>query len=251
MKNSLNGKTILVTGASRGCGAAIARACADAGGRALVHFASNRAAAECVAKEIGAPAGDLFQLDLARPGAGAALWGQAMSAAGRIDGLVNNAGVFEPAGVHGGPEDWTRVWGRSQAVNLQAPADLAREAIRHFSANAGGAIVNIASRAAHRGDDPDFMHYAAAKSGLVALTKSIARGFGGEGVLAYAIAPGWVATDMAPQTPEAVARAKAEIPYGAMAAPAEIGALTAFLLSGACPSATGATFDVNGASYVR
>ena len=251
MTFSLCGKTILVTGASRGVGAAIARGCAEAGARVLIHFATQRAAAEAVAAEIDAPAGDILQLDLARAGAGAALWRQALAAAGRIDGLVNNAGIFEPVSIAGEPEDWIRIWGRSLAVNLQAPADLAREAIGHFRQAAGGAIVNIASRAAHRGDDPDYLHYAAAKAGLVALTKSIARGFGGDSVLAYAIAPGWVATDMAPHTPEGVARAKAEIPLGAMAAPEEIGALTAFLLSGACPSATGATFDVNGASYVR
>jgi 3-oxoacyl-[acyl-carrier protein] reductase len=103
----------------------------------------------------------------------------------------------------------------------------------------------------HRGDDAEHPAYAAAKAGLIATVKTFARAWSGRGLLAYAISPGWIDTEMAPQGKDARARALAEVPLGAMAAPEEIGRLTAFLLSGACPSATGATFDVNGASYVR
>jgi NAD(P)-dependent dehydrogenase (short-subunit alcohol dehydrogenase family) len=97
----------------------------------------------------------------------------------------------------------------------------------------------------------DFAAYAASKGALLALTKTYARALAAEGILFFAIAPGWVETRMAPEDIEARKKAVAEIPLGRVAAPEEIGALVAFLLTDACPSATGATFDVNGASYVR
>ena len=116
-----------------------------------------------------------------------------------------------------------------------------REAVRDHGADHPKTLVAIASRAAQRGDDPDHPAYAAAKAGLVATVKTFARAYAGDGLLAYAIAPGWIDTEMAPQEPEARARALAEVPLGAMAAPEEIGRLAAFLLSRFCPSATGAT----------
>jgi 3-oxoacyl-[acyl-carrier protein] reductase len=134
----------------------------------------------------------------------------------------------------------------------------ARLAIAHFrnpggGKGGGGKIVNIASRAAHRGDAPDQWRYAASKGALIAMTKTIARGFARDNVLAFAIAPGFTETDMAHEDLAAAGlkRILAEIPLGSMASPQECGALAAFLCSDHVRHMTGATFDINGASYVR
>jgi NAD(P)-dependent dehydrogenase (short-subunit alcohol dehydrogenase family) len=137
------------------------------------------------------------------------------------------------------------------AVNVQAPADICRAAIAHFRATGGGIVINIASRAGHRGDGPDHAAYAASKGAVLAMTKTYARALAGENILFYAIAPGWVETRMAPQDVENRKLAVKDIPLGRVAAPEEVAEMIAFLASGACPSATGATFDINGASYVR
>ena len=248
----LTGQLILVTGASRGAGAAIARACADAGGDVLVHYASNRARAEAVADALGPRCAGLVESDLSQPGAAQALWDGAILAGGRTpDALALNHGIFEAAGIASDEADWRANWARTLQVNLTSCADLARLAARAWLGGKGGSLVAIASRAAHRGDDADHPAYAASKAGLIALIKTLARAHAHQGLLAYAIAPGWIDTDMAPQDAAARAEAEAGVPLGRMAAPEEIGALAAFLLSGACASATGATFDVNGASYVR
>jgi NAD(P)-dependent dehydrogenase (short-subunit alcohol dehydrogenase family) len=248
----LTGRLILVTGASRGAGAAIAQACAEAGGDVLVHYASNRARAEAVAAALGPRCAGLVESDLSLPGAAQALWDGAVLAGGRApDALVLNHGIFEAAGIASHEADWRANWARTLQVNLTSCADLARLAARAWLGGKGGSLVAIASRAAHRGDDADHASYAASKAGLIALIKTLARAHAHQGLLAYAIAPGWIDTDMAPQDAAARAQAEAGVPLGRMAAPEEIGALAAFLLSGACASATGATFDVNGASYVR
>jgi NAD(P)-dependent dehydrogenase (short-subunit alcohol dehydrogenase family) len=247
----LAGRTLLVTGASRGVGAAIARRAAQGGARVLLHYSANRAAAEAIAAEIGAPPGDLLHADLGDDGAGAALFAAARTAAGRIDALILNAAIAESTPLDRPETDWRAAFRRTLEVNLVACADIARAALADFASNGGGTLVAIASRAAQRGDTPDFMAYAASKGGLVAMMKTIARYYAHAGVRAYTIAPGWIETDMAPTDPELRVRAVAEIPLGRMAEPDEIARLCAFLVSDACPSATGATFDVNGASYVR
>lgn len=241
---------MLVTGASRGVGAAIAREFKARGARVLAHYGANAAAMAALADEIGLPADDLLSEDLAVPGAGARVWARAMARAARIDAVVLNAAIAEPCALDGSDATWRETWARTLAVNVVSCADLARAALAGFSAG-GGALIAIASRAAQRGDHPKFMAYAASKGALVAMMKTIARGYAGAGVRAYTIAPGWIDTDMAPDDEAVRARAVAEIPLGRMAEPAEIARLTAFLASDACPSATGATFDVNGASYVR
>ena len=142
-------------------------------------------------------------------------------------------------------------WSKVMAANLQAPADTCRAAIASFNKIGGGQIVNIASRAGQRGDHLDFAAYAASKGALLALTRTIAKGTAKDNICAYNIAPGWINTEMAPTDPVVIEKATAEIPIGRFAEPSEIGDLTAFLLSGACASSTGATFDVNGASYLR
>ncbi|PWE16378.1 3-oxoacyl-ACP reductase [Marinicauda salina] len=247
-------KNILVTGASRGTGAAIAKTLAGQGAKVVVHYGRNRDAAEDVANDLGGNFLGLMSADFATPGAAPEAWAEAKKlAGGRLDGLVINHGIFEAASIEADYETWRANWTRTLEVDLLSAADLAREAARDWRGRADdpGAMVAIASRAAHRGDDPDHPSYAAAKAGLIGLIKTLARAYSGDGVLAYAIAPGWIDTEMAPQEPGARAKALAEVPYGQMAQPEEFGRLCAFLLSGACPSATGATFDVNGASYVR
>jgi len=249
----LEGKTVLVTGGSRGIGAAIARASAKAGAHVLLHYARSRKAAEDLREEIGEAKCDLLAADLALPDAASGLWRKAEAAAARIDVLINNAGIFAPAPMAAPMADWQRTFAHVMQVNLTAPAELCKLAIPHFRAQGGGKIINIASRAAHRGDAPDQWPYAASKGALVALTKTIARGFAAENILAFAVAPGFTETDMAHvgMTEADIRRVVSEIPLGSMAKPEEVGALVAFLCTDQVRHMTGATFDINGASYVR
>lgn len=246
----LSGKRILVTGASRGAGRAIAKACAEAGGRVVIHYNTNSQSAETLAREIGAAALGLIGQDLGEAGAGSKLWARAEAEFGPLDALVNNAGIYRATPL-GDDAQWEAGWTDQIAVNLRAPCDLMRAAVTALQTRGGGAIVNIASRAAYRGDGPDHCGYAAVKSGLVAAAKTLARAHSGENILIYTLTPGWIETDMAPTRVEARAAAVADIPLGKVAQPEEIAAMTAFLLSGDCPSATGSVIDINGASYVR
>ena len=242
---------VLITGASRGVGAGIARICAGYGANVVLHYNSGQAKAEAVAAEIGDKCVALVGEDLSQAGAGARLWKKAKSEVGTLNAVVNNAGIDLVTDPYGDDKQWTEGWAKIMAVNVQAPADLCREALRDYRAEGGGRIVNLCSRASIRGDSIDHPAYAASKGALLALTKTIARGAARDGVLAYALAPGWINTEMAPTDPDVLRAAKAEIPFGDFAQVEEIAELIAFLLSDKCPSATGATFDINGASHVR
>ena len=233
---------ILLTGASRGIGAATLDALRADGHR--------------VAGQSTAGDGDLLAADFTDPAAPRALWEAAFEALdGRIDVLVNNAGVFEPVDDNASDEEWDRIWERSNRINLKASADLCRHAISHFRSReeAGGRIVNVASRAAYRGDSPRHWHYAAAKAGMVAMTKSIARGYAQEEILAFAVCPGFTMTGMAEDYLASRGGEKllADIPLGKVAEPAEIAETVRWLAVDAPASATGAVIDVNGASFVR
>tara|TARA_R110002072_G_scaffold163964_2_gene316894 strand:+ start:82 stop:831 length:750 start_codon:yes stop_codon:yes gene_type:complete len=243
-------KRVLVTGASRGAGRAIAAACARQRWKVVIHYNANRESADALAGEIGDACLGLIGQDLGEAGAGTELWAKADTEFGPLDALVNNAGIYRATPLKDDAQ-WESGWVDQIAVNLQAPCDLMRAAINAFQSRGGGAIVNIASRAAYRGDGPDHCAYAAVKAGLVAAAKTLARAHSGENILIYTLTPGWIETDMAPSRVEARAAAVADIPLGKVAQPEEIAAMTAFLLSGDCPSATGSVIDINGASYVR
>lgn len=231
---------VLVTGSTRGIGAAIVD---SLHGRAHV-VGHGRADAERV---IGA--------DLSDPAAAARLWAQAVARLdGRVDVLINNAGVFEPVAVDAPLDEWQAGWARTMQINLQASADLCRAAILHWrERGVGGRIVNIASRAAYRGDSPAHWHYAASKAGMVGMTKSIARGYAAEGILAFAVCPGFTMTGMAEDylASRGGDRLLADIPLGRVADPAEVASAAAYLALEAPASMTGAVIDINGASFVR
>jgi NAD(P)-dependent dehydrogenase (short-subunit alcohol dehydrogenase family) len=179
----------------------------------------------------------------------ARVWQQAVARYGRIDVLVNNAGAWLPSPVSDA-EAWKRGWDGNLALNLLAPADLCRLAVGHFRERGGGAIVNVCSRSAHRGDDADHLAYGAAKGGLLALTKGLARGFAGDGILAYAVSPGWVRTGLAAGAP-GVAQAARSLPLGEITPPEDVAEMIVFLASGRSRHTTGATIDITGADYVR
>jgi NAD(P)-dependent dehydrogenase (short-subunit alcohol dehydrogenase family) len=249
---NLTNKVILVTGGSRGIGATIARTVGSAGADVVLHYGASRDAAERVAGTVPKGKCHLVQGDLERPGAAAAVWSEAMAWRGRVDVLVNNAAVALEVGMDDAAA-WNAAWDRTWRVNVLAVAELCRAAILHYREHGGGTIINIASRAAFRGDNPEYFHYAASKGAIVALTKSIARGYAREGVIAYGVAPGWVRTEMARPAvlkygEAALAR---DIPMGSLAPPEDVANVVAFLASGLAPHATGTTIDINGASYVR
>ncbi len=250
MEINLSGQTVLVTGASRGIGAAVARSLAASGARVAIHYGKGREAAEALAQEIGARA---FGADLAAADACASLWEAVVGSYGTIHGLVNNAGVAVGSPVTGPTERWLADWNHTLAVNLTATALLTRAALAHFEQQHNGRIVNIASRAAFRGDTPDYLAYAASKGGMVALTRSIARGFGKKGIKAFLIAPGFTRTDMAQAFIDQYGEdyAMRDIALERLTEPDDIAPTVTFLLSGLADHATGSTIDLNAGSYVR
>lgn len=254
---NLSEKVILLTGSSRGIGATTALTLAQAGASVILHYGHGKTEAETIAQQITQQVGEerchLVQADLSLPNMAVPLWQTALAWRGHIDVLINNAAIMPDASVDDDWQQWSSAWQNTLQVNLIAAADLCREAICHFKANHGGTIINIASRAAFRGDGPEYMHYAASKGGIVALTRSIARGFAKDNILAYAIAPGFVHTDRIEQVMQERGKdyVTRDIPMGQPAPPQDVANVIAFLASGLAPHATGTTIDINGASYVR
>jgi len=232
-------KHILLTGAARGIGAAIAKRLENEG-----------------VKLIGLSSADG---DLCDPATPARLWNDALERfGGRIDVLINNAGVFEANPLDGTDDEWATNWARTMQINLTASTELMRHAVKYWQARGqskgrDGRIVNIASRAAHRGDSPSHWHYAASKAGMLGVTKSIARAYAAQSIYAFAICPGFTMTGMAEDYVASRGGDKllADIPLGRVAEADEVAEIAVFCALRAPPSMTGAVLDVNGASYVR
>lgn len=234
--------TILLTGSSRGIGAAT-RELLEARGAAVIGH-STRGDGE---SEVAA--------DFADPDAPARLWEEALElAGGTIDVLINNAGLFAANPLDGSDITWLDNWEDTLRINLTSAAQLSRFAVQHWlERGVEGRIVHIASRAGHRGDSPAHWHYAAAKGGMLAMHKTIARQYAAHGILSFAVTPGFTDTAMAGDylASRGGPGLLADIPLGRVAEPEEIANIAAWLALEAPPSLTGATLDANGASYVR
>ncbi len=252
MKISLEGQVILVTGASRGIGAAIAMLLAEAGASVALHYASAEAAAREVQSRCG-PLSQLFQADLRSPHAAKSLAEAVLAHYGRVDALVNNAGMARAMDNDPSPEAWQRLWVDTLQVNLVAAAQACDTLLPHMIARGNGRLIHIASRAAFRGDTPDYAAYAASKGGLVAYSRTIARGYGKQGIKSFVVAPGFTQTDMAAPFiqqygPDYVTN---DLALSELTAPKDIAPTVLFLASGWMDHATGCTIDINAGSYVR
>jgi NAD(P)-dependent dehydrogenase (short-subunit alcohol dehydrogenase family) len=247
----LNGSVALVTGGSRGIGASIVRMLHSAGASVFFTFRTGVDEANALAAELGERAA-CTRLDLADGASVPDLVAACVSRFGGLHTLINNAATFAPNPFDGDDfAAWRAGWRRTFDINVFGAADLAWAAMRHMRAHGGGKIINIVSRAAHRGEMV-YADYGASKAALVNLTKSIARSCSKDGVLGFAVAPGFVETEMAARELEARRREiVAEIPMGRVGAPDDVAGIVAFLASPMADYLNGATIDVNGGSYVR
>ena len=241
--------TVLVTGASGGIGSAICQVMARRGARVILHYRSDRAAAESTQRALSGEGHTLVQADLGDPAEDSRLW-QELTARHRIDALVNNAGIFpDHPPLSTGYADWTAAWQQTLSTNLLGPAHLSWCAARAMVGQGGGRIVNVSSRAAFRGES-GAPAYAASKAGLNALSQSLAKALAPRGVYVFVVAPGWVSTARVARAVEDEA-VLADQPLGRVAAPEEVAQVVGYCALDAPASMTGAVLDVNGASYLR
>ena len=256
---SLENKVILLTGSSQGIGAATAPILGKAGANLIAHYRGlpgDIEGAEAAIKDIEADHNHLVVGDYEDDAAVDRLWQDAIDWKGHIDVVVLNAAMMEPSGgIDDNQENWNSSWQRHLQVNVQAPARLMRAAVRHFRSRGGGVIILMSSWVAQRGaSNPDMIAYAASKGAIKAAAQSVARGYSKDNILTYIIAPGVVRTKMSVDFANITGGEDAvtkTLAMGEWVPPYEIGELVAFLATGSIRHLSGATFDVNGATYVR
>ena len=252
MQIDLANKNILVTGASRGIGKAIAEQLLKSGAKVAAHYNRTPLQLDGLTNEQLTNL-STFKADLSNANETAQLFEQVINSIGHLDVIVNNAGLALKSELEEPVADFVSKWQTTMAVNLQAVGILCKQAILHFSEKNSGIIINRSSRAAFRGDTSDYLAYAASKGGVVALTRSIARAYGKQGIVAFNIAPGFVQTDMADEFIAEYGESivKDDIALADLTQPEDLAPMVAFLASGLANHATGGTFDVNAGSYVH
>ncbi|MEO1652209.1 MAG: SDR family oxidoreductase [Bacteroidota bacterium] len=249
----LDGKKVLITGASRGIGKAIAELCLSSGAEVGIHFGKSEEAAQAIADHFPQSA-QVFKADLSISADWNTLLESFLAHFGTLDVLINNAGVALLSPLEAEDARWLAEWEKTLAVNLSASSYLARQAVQHFLAQKKeGRIINIASRAAFRGDTSEYLAYAASKGGMVAFSHSIARAYGKQGIKSFVLAPGFTLTDMAQDFIDAYGEAHAlgDIVLPQLTRPEDIAPMVLLLASGKADHATGSTVTMNAGSYIR
>ncbi len=252
MKIDLRNNVILVTGATGGIGEAIVKSLAEYGATIAIHYHRNRKKALSLARIAGNNS-QIFSADLSSASAGAKLFKNILKIHGRVHTVINNAGIYEASPIEKDLISWLRDWKRSMDINLTATAVLCREAVRYFLKCGGGRIINIASRAAFRGEDKDHWAYGAAKGGMVTLSRTIAKEYGKNNIKCFVVAPGFVKTRMIDDyikrfgTKELIDK----LALNQLTKPEDVAPAVLFLASGLMDHATGCTIDINAGSYFR
>ena len=251
----LDGRVVLLTGASGGIGSVTARTLGARGAAVVAHYGRNRDGAEVAVADVPADRRLLLHADLRESGSARALFAEALAWRGRIDVVVVNAATLLETPLDGSDEQWDENWEATLRVNVLEPVSLMREALRHFLTVGGGTIVVLASWAAERGSAiARLSAYAASKAAVRNVAQTIAHNHAKDGILVYVLAPGIVHTPMAEIS--AIARGgidavNAALAMGEMVPPEEVAELIAFLAAGRARHLSGATIDVNGATYIR
>jgi NAD(P)-dependent dehydrogenase (short-subunit alcohol dehydrogenase family) len=252
VKIDLTDSVVLITGASRGIGKAAALLIGEAGARVVVNYVRGEREANAVVEAIGADRAIGIQADIAEPAAVESLINATVQRFGRLDVLVNNAATFEYNPFDGNDYDsWQRGWRRTFDLNVFGAANAAFLAMRSMRQSGGGRIINVASRAAFRGET-EFADYGASKAALVNLTRSIARGCAKENIIASCVAPGFIETEMArSELDKNRGEIESQIPLGRVGTPEEVASVILFLASPMANYLNGVTVDVNGGSWFQ
>jgi NAD(P)-dependent dehydrogenase (short-subunit alcohol dehydrogenase family) len=251
----LDGKVVLLTGASGGIGSVTAKALGERGAAVVAHYGANRQGAEAAVAALPADRRLLVEADLRQAGSARGLFAEALAWRGHIDVVVVNAATLLETPFDGSDELWDENWDATLRVNVLEPVSLMREAVRHFLGMGGGTIVALSSWAAERGSAiARLSAYAASKAAVRNVAQTIAHNHAKDGILVYVVAPGIVHTPMSEIS--ALARGgidavNAALAMGEMVPPEEVAELIAFLADGRSRHLTGATIDVNGATYIR
>ena len=245
-------RAILVTGASRGIGKAVAQAFANQGDRVAVHHRDSAGLAREVLDGLPGGGHTIVQADLADAEAVRRMVEAAVASLGGLDVLVNNAGIYvwHPI-TEVSYEKWQDTWRETLAVNLTGAANVTWCAVQHMK-ETGGRIVNVSSRGAFRGE-PRHPAYGASKAGLNAFGQSMARALAPFGISVGTVAPGYVETEMAAADLNSARgdEIRAQSPFNRVATPEEIAAAVVYLASDQAEWASGTILDLNGASYLR
>ena len=253
--SNLSGKTILLTGSSKGIGCATAELLGQEGAHLIAHYGSDREGAEQATRNIPTDRKILIHADFNSPEAARNLWEESLAWRGKIDVLVANAAIMPEAAFSDTDEQWEKAWYSAFQVNATAPAFLIREAVNYFLENSGGTIIGISSWAAQRGaGNMKLGAYSASKAAIAALVKTIARAYGKDGIYAYLVSPGVVRTGMSLTsaiTQGGEDKITATLAMGEWVPPQDIAEMIAFLATGKQKQLSGATLDINGASYIR
>ncbi|NNE03722.1 MAG: SDR family oxidoreductase [Eudoraea sp.] len=249
----LRGQNVLVTGASKGIGFAIADYLLKEGAKVVVHYHTGKEAAESLVATYGSEQARALPGDLEQPTDIFSLFKNALDYLGQIHSVVLNAGVFLPHTTNQSTSDWFATWKRTLAINLDSVGLLTKLAIDHFKEAGGGRFIYIGSRAAFRGETEEYLGYAASKGGLTSLARSVARSFGKQNIKALVIAPGFTKTAMAEEFIKIHGEAKVlnELSLNELTTVHDVAPLVGFICTGAMDHATGTTIDINAGSYIH
>jgi 3-oxoacyl-[acyl-carrier protein] reductase len=249
----LKDKVALVTGASRGIGKAIAERFAQSGAKVIVHYHNNKKAAGETLSGLSGNGHIVLRADMADPAEVRTLAEKSLEKMGRVDVLVNNAGIYlDHALTEVSYEHWQEAWKKTLHTNLFGPANLTFLIAHQMIKQGGGRIINISSRGAFRGE-PDWPAYGASKAGMNSMGQSLAQALAPHKIFIYTIAPGFFETDMAAPFLEGPGgdEIRAQSPLNRAGRPEEIAALSVFLACEQTEYMTGCIIDINGASYLR